>query len=218
MMKEWLIAGCLVIGGVSCDKNKKETQVTGGEVTHPSDKESQVMEIGSSGPSDSGGEKEHDDEDRCVVPTPETAPPLVEHEGECPTDPVFGGVVLSRAQVTFPDAPNQPAVIVELARTDDERARGLMYRTTLEENAGMLFLPSGEPRIQSFWMRDTCIPLDMMFITQDGFIAGILENVPILNDERRSVDCPTSYVLEVNAGWSRAHGAKAGQMVKLPAL
>jgi uncharacterized membrane protein (UPF0127 family) len=151
-----------------------------------------------------------------MEPTPETPPELVENEGECPAAPEFGAPTLDKAPVTFVDAPNQPVVVAELAETDQERSRGLMYRTSLGEMEGMLFLPRGEPEVQSFWMRNTCIPLDLMFIAEDGFIAGILENVPILNDERRAIGCKTSYVLEVNAGWSRAHGVKAGQKVRLP--
>jgi uncharacterized membrane protein (UPF0127 family) len=56
----------------------------------------------------------------------------------------------------------------------------------------------------------------MLFITGDGFIAGILENVPTMNDASRSIPCPVRYVLEVNAGWTRAHGIRAGQSVTLP--
>ncbi len=153
---------------------------------------------------------------RCVVKTEEPPPPAAEKAEECPTDPVFGGVTLETARVTFPDAPGKPTITAELAKADKERARGLMYRTQLAENRGMLFEMGGAPRVQSFWMRNTCIPLDMMFIEADGFIAGILENVPPLNDDRRSVPCPVSYVLEVNAGWSRANGVEAGQKVILP--
>jgi uncharacterized protein len=153
---------------------------------------------------------------RCVVPTGDEPPPAVSKADTCPSDPVFGGLELERAQASFPDAPGKPTIVVELAKSSEERGRGLMYRTRLPENSGMLFFMEGEPRVQSFWMRNTCIPLDMMFIEKDGFIAGILENVPTVNDERRSIPCPVSYVLEVNAGWSRDHGVKAGQRVVLP--
>jgi len=87
-----------------------------------------------------------------------------------------------------------------------------MFRTKLPEDQGMLFSwDRDEPR--TFWMHNTCIPLDMMFITREGLIAGILEQVPTLNDEPRGVPCPVSYVLEVNAGWSRSHGIKPGSIV-----
>jgi hypothetical protein len=86
----------------------------------------------------------------------------------------------------------------------------------MDEDAGMLFDFPGREQVQSFWMRNTCIPLDMLFITDDGFIAGILENVPTMNDASRSIPCPVRYVLEVNAGWTRKHGVRAGQIVELP--
>ncbi len=104
---------------------------------------------------------------------------------------------------------------VEIARTAEQRERGLMFRRALGEDAGMLFVfSSAAPR--AFWMRDTCIPLDILFLDGDGRVVGILENVPTMNDESREVACPARYVLEVNAGWSRRHGATVGMRVELP--
>lgn len=153
---------------------------------------------------------------RCMVPTIDTNKPPPPAAANCPVDPQFGGPALTRAMVSFPDAPNAPQVNVELAITPDARARGLMYRRQMSDNAGMLFDMQGPPQVQSFWMRNTCIPLDMLFIEEDGFIAGILRNVPTLNEESRSIPCPVRFVLELNAGWTQKHGVKAGQMVKLP--
>jgi uncharacterized membrane protein (UPF0127 family) len=129
----------------------------------------------------------------------------------CPTDPDGPGE-LARGYVEFTDAPGSPRLNVELARTEAEKERGLMYRTQMPEAQGMLFSwNSQEPR--TFWMHNTCIPLDMMFIARDGTITGILEQVPTLNDEPRGVPCAAAYVLEVNAGWSRSHGVKPGTVV-----
>jgi len=130
----------------------------------------------------------------------------------CPPDPQ-GGVELAHGYVVFPDAPGSPRLNVELARTEAEKERGLMYRTKLPDAQGMLFSWSGAEQPRTFWMRNTCIPLDMMFIARDGTITGILEQVPTLNDEPRGVPCPAAYVLEVNAGWSRAHGIQSGTTV-----
>lgn len=152
---------------------------------------------------------------RCMVPTSETPPPAAEPARTCPRDPLPGGFDLEKTRISFPDAPGQPEIEVELARLDIERERGLMYRTSMAESAGMLFVFE-RPSVHTFWMHNTCIPLDMMFVAEDGFITGILENVPTLNDDARSIRCPASYVLEVNAGWSRKHGVKAGQRIKLP--
>jgi uncharacterized protein len=73
----------------------------------------------------------------------------------------------------------------------------------------MLFSWTAESA-RTFWMHNTCIPLDMLFIAADGFITGILEQVPTLNDDPRGVPCPAAHVLELNAGWTRAHGVRAG--------
>jgi uncharacterized membrane protein (UPF0127 family) len=116
--------------------------------------------------------------------------------------------------VAFPDAPEKPRIKVELARDALARTRGLMYRTRMPEEQGMLF-SWPEDSVQSFWMRNTCIPLDMLFIARDGVIVGILEQVPTLNERARSVPCPVAHVLEVNAGWSRRHGVRAGQRVTI---
>jgi uncharacterized membrane protein (UPF0127 family) len=89
-----------------------------------------------------------------------------------------------------------------------------MYRTTLPADDGMLFSWDQEqPR--SFWMQNTCIPLDMLFIAGDGTIVGILEQVPTLNTLPRGVPCAAQHVLEVNAGWTRMHGVKPGQRIDI---
>lgn len=150
-------------------------------------------------------------------PSPkETDPVHQAAAAECPADPVFGGVRMETAQVTFPDAPGTPSVVVELAASDTQRARGLMYRSHMAKNAGMLFLPDGPPKVQTFWMKNTCIPLDMMFIDKNGVIVGILQNVPPMNLDQRSIPKPSSYVLEVNGGWSESAGVRTGQRVTLP--
>jgi uncharacterized membrane protein (UPF0127 family) len=125
--------------------------------------------------------------------------------------------LLPMGRVSFDDALRKPRVEVELAQTDSSRQRGLMYRTKMGEDQGMLFSWSDEsPR--SFWMHNTCLPLDMLFIAQNGTIAGVLEQVPVLNDEPRGIPCPVAHVLELNAGWVRAHGVKPGQRITISAL
>lgn len=87
-----------------------------------------------------------------------------------------------------------------------------MYRTGMPVDTGMLFtFAAEEPR--SFWMRNTCIPLDILFLDEQGTIVGILEQVPTLNTLPRHVPCPSKSVLELNAGWARAHGVEPGQSV-----
>jgi len=117
-------------------------------------------------------------------------------------------------RVAFPDA-GGVSVEAEFVRSEHDTMRGLMYRTTMPEDHGMLF----DLRIRDdhkFWMHNTCISLDLLYVDEDGFIVGIVENAPTLNDESRGVGCPSRWVLEVNAGWTRRHGVKAGQHMTLP--
>jgi uncharacterized protein len=90
-----------------------------------------------------------------------------------------------------------------------------MYRTQLADDRGMLFVFERERRL-AFWMKNTCIALDMIFVAADGVIVGIEENVPTLNENTYSPGCPAKYVIEVNAGWARKRGVRAGQRVELP--
>jgi uncharacterized membrane protein (UPF0127 family) len=154
---------------------------------------------------------------RCVKPTPATPPPPVPPGPArgCPPDPMATPPPLARATIRFLDATGAPPVQAEIASRPAETQRGLMYRTRMAEDEGMIFR-MGERREHTFWMHNTCIPLDMMFIDDDGLIVGILENVPTLNDDPRTVGCPSSWVLEVNAGFARKYGVRAGQKVSLP--
>jgi uncharacterized protein len=104
-------------------------------------------------------------------------------------------------------------VRVEIARTEPERRRGLMNRTALDEDAGMLFL-FDESAEHGFWMMNTLIPLDMIFIDEDGRIVGIVERAEPRTTTSRTVGRSSRYVLEVNGGWSAAHGVRAGDRVR----
>jgi uncharacterized protein len=153
---------------------------------------------------------------RCVLPTPSdpSAPVPAGAAPGCPDDPEGGGGRLPVVRVAFPDA-SGTGVDAELVRSERDTMRGLMYRKALGAERGMLF----DLRIRDdhkFWMHNTCIPLDLLYIDEDGLLVGIVENAPTLDDESRGVGCPSRWVLEVNAGWSRRHGVKAGQHVGLP--
>ncbi|HEY3498946.1 MAG TPA: DUF192 domain-containing protein [Polyangiaceae bacterium] len=145
----------------------------------------------------------------CVVPLAEPPPPPAKPAASCPADPVTAPPVLRMGRVAFPEATGSPSVEVEIADTPATERRGLMYRTKLGAQKGMIFAWKSDS-YRTFWMQNTCLPLDMLFIAKDGTIAGILEQVPVLNEEQRTVRCPVAYVLEVNAGWTRRHGVKPG--------
>ena len=89
---------------------------------------------------------------------------------------------------------------IEIADTDQKTSQGLMYRSSMSENAGMLFFMDRE-RIQGFWMKNTYIPLDMIFVNSKKEIVTIHPNTtPMLESSYHSTK-PALYVVEVNAGF-----------------
>jgi uncharacterized membrane protein (UPF0127 family) len=104
-------------------------------------------------------------------------------------------------------------VRVEIARAPAEQQKGLMHRTHLDADAGMLFLFEASA-VHSFWMMNTLIPLDMIFIDDEGRIVGIVERAEPRTTVGRSVGVPSRYVLEVNGGWSKEHGVAKGDRVR----
>jgi len=107
---------------------------------------------------------------------------------------------------------NGISLYVETAQTDDERQRGLMFRETLPPDEGMLFVfPVAQ--IQSFWMRNTFIPLDIAFIAEDGAIIDIQHMKPVDESVLYTSTGPALYALEVNAGWFAQHRIEAGTRV-----
>jgi uncharacterized membrane protein (UPF0127 family) len=107
------------------------------------------------------------------------------------------------------------AFTVELATNDDERERGLMYRKELPEGRGMLF-DFQHDRPVAFWMRNTYIPLDMIFIRGDGRILSIAENTQPLSDALVPSGGPVRAVLEVIGGTARKLGIAPGDRVESP--
>jgi uncharacterized membrane protein (UPF0127 family) len=101
---------------------------------------------------------------------------------------------------------------VEVARTGDEQAQGLMYRKSLGANEGMLF-PFSPARPASFWMKNTLIPLDMIFVRLDGTIARIAANTVPHSLEGVGVEEPVAAVLEIAGGRSAQIGIREGDRV-----
>lgn len=104
---------------------------------------------------------------------------------------------------------------IELADDDDERRMGLMYRTELAGNAGMLF-DFGEPQPISMWMKNTLIPLDMAFIDERGEIRRIAANTTPRSLESVRSGAAVVAVLEVNGGTFERLGVKEGDKVAHP--
>lgn len=102
----------------------------------------------------------------------------------------------------------------EVAQTPDERATGLMFRRTMPANDGMLFAFE-EAGTQCFWMKNTLLPLDMIFIGGDRRIVGVVSNAEPLTLTARGVEEPSQYVLEIGGGLAARLGIQAGQPIDL---
>jgi uncharacterized protein len=119
----------------------------------------------------------------------------------------------SRVEIISPGGITLVDVQIEIANTDAERETGLMYRQHLDSNAGMLFVFK-QPEHLSFWMKNTEIPLDMIFANDDRTIIGIVANAEPFSERQLSVNGDSQYVLEVNGGFARRHGIAPGDKLK----
>jgi hypothetical protein len=147
--------------------------------------------------------RNHEPQSRAVEPAPDPASEAGEEED------VRGPAVVFR-----PSGGQEARVAVEVARTPRQIQLGLMYRSHLPPDAGMLFL-FDRPRVQSFWMKNTLIPLDMIFVTSDMVVAGVVANAePRTTTSRTLPGVESQYVVEVNGGWAAANGVEAGVPVE----
>jgi uncharacterized membrane protein (UPF0127 family) len=138
-------------------------------------------------------------------------------EAKCPADPNPGelATLYGHGDLSFitPDGKDHKFK-VEIAATDDAQTRGLMYRTSLAEDAGMIF-PFKDPHPATFWMHNTCIPLDMVFVSEDKLVIGVV-TAPPLNDASRSVPGVSKYVVELAAGVAKKNGIAIGTKLVPP--
>lgn len=111
---------------------------------------------------------------------------------------------------------NGPAAFrIEVMRSPEERARGLMFRESIADDYGMLFdFESSYP--VRMWMKNTLIALDMIFIREDGTVAGIAHNTEPMSEAIIASPEPVRFVLEVSAGVARARGISPGDKATLP--
>jgi uncharacterized membrane protein (UPF0127 family) len=103
---------------------------------------------------------------------------------------------------------------VYVARGEEERAQGLMFRRDMPENEGMLFI-CDECAVQKFWMKDTPLPLSIAFLEEDGTILKIADLEPHDLDGESS-EHPVRYILEVNQGWFDERGIQPGERLSGP--
>ncbi len=143
-----------------------------------------------------------------VTPTPSSTPtssgPGGEQQAQAKGPPMV---------VLLPEGRDEVRIQVELARTVPEQTKGLMFRTELSPDAGMLFLFDHD-EVHTFWMKNTLIPLDMVFITKEGVVAGVVENAEPQTLTARGVDAVSRHVLEVKGGLTAARGISAGTRVR----
>ena len=116
-------------------------------------------------------------------------------------------------KVTIQSPKGDVSFQVEVAATPEKREVGLMYRRDLPATHGMLFIFPAE-RVNSFWMKNTPIALDMIFIDRQRRIVGIVHETVPFSLDGRSVSVPSQYVLEINGGLSRRYGFKTGDLVR----
>lgn len=112
-------------------------------------------------------------------------------------------------------ASGEQLITVEIAETPEQKAKGLMFRKSLDDKAGMLF-PYGQPQEIAMWMRNTYIPLDMVFIKSDGTIHRIEAMTEPFSEATVASQGLVTAVLELNGGAAARFGLKAGDKVRHP--
>jgi uncharacterized membrane protein (UPF0127 family) len=104
------------------------------------------------------------------------------------------------------------AIDIEIADDDAELQQGMMYRDTMAANTGMLFL-MGTEELQAFWMKNTIVPLDILFVGSDRRIVSISRNCKPFSLEQIPSGKPALFVVEVNGGYAEKHGIKIGDYI-----
>jgi uncharacterized membrane protein (UPF0127 family) len=130
------------------------------------------------------------------------------------------GAVSCRAQprvVIATQSGKELAVTVEVADTPAKRELGLQFRRQLDEDGGMIFLFPSESEL-SFWMKNTPVSLDIIFINAGRKIVGIAPRTIPFSTDSLSVQSPSRFVLEVNGGFAERHGVTVGDAVRFEGI
>jgi uncharacterized membrane protein (UPF0127 family) len=126
----------------------------------------------------------------------------LELASHCPADPLL----------TYSLRIKGHTLRAEIANDEESRRTGLMFREQMGENAGMLFIYEAEGR-HAMWMKNTLIPLSVAFIDRRGHIINI-EDMEPQTEDAHAARTPAAYALEVNQGWFKKRGVKAGDKVE----
>ncbi len=124
-------------------------------------------------------------------------------------------VTMRRDTLTLQTAGGPKAIEIEVAETPDQKARGLMFRTSLPDTSGMLF-PYPQPQELTMWMKNTFIPLDMVFIKSDGTVHRIEVRTEPMSERVIGSKGDVTAVLELAGGAADRLGLKAGDKVVHP--
>ena len=145
----------------------------------------------------------------CSPQAAENTPTPSATAAEAAVHPVSGLAVIP---LTVTTAKGPHTFRVELARSPQEQAQGLMFRTAMGPDEGMLF-PYDQPHVLSFWMKNTVLSLDLVFIDEQRRIINVAENAVPYSEASILSDAPGIAVLELNGGRARELGIVAGNKV-----
>lgn len=128
-----------------------------------------------------------------------------------------GAATCSPDQVTFRVADGDVTFSAEVVDTEETRAQGLMFRETMAADHGMLFVYE-TARPVAFWMKNTPLPLDIIFLNQRGVVCSIAANTTPFSLDQIPSECAAQTVFEVNAGQAAAVGVTVGAVARHPAI
>lgn len=151
------------------------------------------------------------------VPAPVPAPASAPTPGVCPPDPdpIVGRSLFVHGAATFvtPDG-KRHAMRAEIARTPEAQERGMMFRTSMGQDDAMVF-EFAQAHQARFWMHNTCIALDMVFVGEDARVIGVV-TAPPLDDDARFVNGYSKWVVELPAGTAQKLGIAMGTVFEAP--
>tara|TARA_R110000868_G_scaffold37111_6_gene131437 strand:+ start:19133 stop:19621 length:489 start_codon:yes stop_codon:yes gene_type:complete len=126
-----------------------------------------------------------------------------------------GRIVTPESTLSFLNSTNDEITSIDIAIADlpEERNQGLMDVNTLAENSGMLFIFDGEAT-RSFWMVNTPLPLDIMYVNSDSIIVRIYQNTTPFSETSLPSEAPAQFVVETNGGFSLTHGITEGMRIR----
>ncbi|MFW5966746.1 MAG: DUF192 domain-containing protein [Persicimonas sp.] len=201
--RQWLVAAALLCAACACDRNRSSGAASSDDATTQRadvDDAEQIEGVGR------------------PCETPEDCDSFLTCRKEtCQTPPaVVGEADESTPNITFVDQEGDEVASyhLELAVSESEKRKGLMFRREMADGWGMLFVYDRE-RPLGFWMKNTFLSLDMVFINGDGEVVRILEEVEPLTRTRRRSKRPARYALELEAGTAREDGLERGMTIEL---